>query len=48
MDDDETIILEEVETKLTNLLFILTDKGMVYYSNTYGEKWANLTHVLEN
>ena len=30
MDDDETIILEDVETKLTNILFILTDKGMVY------------------
>jgi len=47
MDDDETVILEDVETKITNILYMLSEKGIVYASNTYGEKWVNYTNILK-
>ena len=36
IDDDETIVLEDLETRITNIMFMISDNGYVYASNTYG------------
>jgi len=43
MDDDETIILEDIETRINNVIFMISDMGIIHASNSYGSKWTNYT-----
>ena len=45
--NDETIVIENVETKINNILFMLTDEGFIYVTNSHGEKWSNLSQILQ-
>lgn len=47
-ETDRVSVAEDIDDTFDTRVFVLTDTGKVFKSNTYGKSWINLTEKFTN